>query len=51
MRVLRLVERGRPQVLRGMCVAVGAGIALEYSDVILRSQPTEEESLVGMYPG
>jgi rod shape-determining protein MreB len=33
------------------CVAVGAGIALEYSDVILRSQPTEEESLVGMYPG
>ena len=33
------------------CVAVGAGIALEYRDLILRSQPTEEETLVGMYPG
>lgn len=33
------------------CVAVGAGIALEYLDVIKRSLPTEEENLVGMYPG
>ncbi len=32
------------------CVAVGAGIALEYLDVIKRSLPTEEENLVGMYP-
>ena len=33
------------------CVAVGAGIALEYLDVIRRSLPTEEEALIGMYPG
>jgi rod shape-determining protein MreB len=33
------------------CVAIGAGIALEYLDVIKRSLPTEEETLVGMYPG
>ncbi len=33
------------------CVAVGAGIALEYLDDIKRSLPTEEESLIGMYPG
>jgi rod shape-determining protein MreB len=33
------------------CVAVGAGVALEYLDVIKRSLPTEEENLVGMYPG
>jgi rod shape-determining protein MreB len=28
------------------CTAIGTGVALEYLDVILRSQPTEEESLV-----
>jgi hypothetical protein len=28
------------------CTAVGAGIALEHLDVIKRSLPTEEESLV-----
>ncbi|MFN8558864.1 MAG: rod shape-determining protein [Dehalococcoidia bacterium] len=33
------------------CVAIGAGIALEYLDVIKRSLPTEEETLIGMYPG
>jgi rod shape-determining protein MreB and related proteins len=33
------------------CVAVGAGVALEYLDRIRRSLPTEEETLVGMYPG
>ena len=33
------------------CVAVGAGIALEYLDVIKRNLPTEEETLIGMYPG
>ncbi|MGE0541284.1 MAG: rod shape-determining protein [Dehalococcoidia bacterium] len=33
------------------CVAIGAGVALEYLDVIKRSLPTEEENLVGMYPG
>ena len=27
------------------CVAIGAGIALEYLDVIKRSLPTEEELL------
>lgn len=32
------------------CVAVGAGIALEYLDVIKHNLPSEEESLVGMYP-
>lgn len=32
------------------CVAIGAGIALEYLDVIKRNLPTEEESLVAMYP-
>lgn len=31
------------------CVAIGAGIALEYLDVIKRSLPTEEESLVASY--
>jgi rod shape-determining protein MreB len=33
------------------CVAIGAGIALEYLDVIKRSLPTEEETLIGLYPG
>jgi rod shape-determining protein MreB and related proteins len=33
------------------CVAIGAGVALEYLEVIKRSLPTEEENLVGMYPG
>jgi rod shape-determining protein MreB and related proteins len=33
------------------CVAIGAGVALEYLDVIKRSMAAEEESLVGMYPG
>ncbi len=33
------------------CVAIGAGIALEYLDEIKRSLPTEEEHLIGMYPG
>ncbi len=33
------------------CVAVGAGAALEYLDVIKRSLPTEEELLVSNYPG
>lgn len=33
------------------CVAIGAGIALEHLDVIRRSMPTEEEALIGMYPG
>ena len=28
------------------CTAVGTGLALEHQDVILRSQPTEEESLI-----
>lgn len=32
------------------CVAIGAGIALEYLDEIKRSLPTEEEHLIGMYP-
>jgi rod shape-determining protein MreB len=32
------------------CVAVGAGAALEYLDVIKRSLPTEEELLVSNYP-
>lgn len=31
------------------CTAVGAGIALEYLDIIKRSLPTEEESLVASY--
>ena len=31
------------------CVAVGAGVALEYLDVIRRSLPTEEETLVASY--
>jgi hypothetical protein len=30
-------------------VAVGAGVALEYLDVIKRSLPTEEETLVATY--
>jgi len=33
------------------CVAIGAGAALEYLDVIKRSLPTEEELLVSNYPG
>jgi rod shape-determining protein MreB len=32
------------------CVAIGAGAALEYLDVIKRSLPTEEELLVSNYP-
>jgi hypothetical protein len=28
------------------CTAIGAGVALEHLDVIKRSLPTEEESLV-----
>lgn len=31
------------------CVAIGAGIALEYLDVIKRNLPTEEETLVASY--
>jgi len=31
------------------CVAIGAGVALEYLDVIKRSLPTEEEMLVASY--
>lgn len=31
------------------CTAIGAGIALEYLDIIKRSLPTEEESLVASY--
>jgi rod shape-determining protein MreB len=31
------------------CVAVGSGVALEYLDVIKRSLPTEEETLVASY--
>ena len=31
------------------CVAIGAGVALEYLDVIRRSLPTEEETLVASY--
>jgi rod shape-determining protein MreB and related proteins len=33
------------------CVALGAGIALDHIDVIKRSLPTEEENLVGLFPG
>ena len=32
------------------CVAIGAGIALEFLDVIKRNLPTEEESLIASYP-
>jgi rod shape-determining protein MreB len=32
------------------CVAIGAGAALDYLDVIKRSLPTEEELLVSNYP-
>lgn len=32
------------------CVAIGAGIALDYIEVIKRSLPTEEENLVGLFP-
>jgi rod shape-determining protein MreB len=32
------------------CVAIGAGAALEYLDVIKRALPTEEELLVSNYP-
>jgi rod shape-determining protein MreB len=31
------------------CVAIGAGVALEYLDVIRRALPTEEETLVASY--
>jgi len=31
------------------CTAIGSGVALEYLDVIKRSLPTEEESLVATY--
>jgi rod shape-determining protein MreB len=31
------------------CVAIGSGVALEYLDVIKRSLPTEEETLVASY--
>jgi rod shape-determining protein MreB len=31
------------------CVAIGAGVALEYLEVIKRSLPTEEEMLVASY--
>lgn len=31
------------------CVAIGAGVALEYLEVIRRSLPTEEETLVASY--
>jgi rod shape-determining protein MreB len=31
------------------CVAIGAGIALEYLDVIKRNLPTEEEGLIASY--
>jgi rod shape-determining protein MreB len=31
------------------CVAIGAGAALEHLEVIKRSLPTEEESLVASY--
>jgi rod shape-determining protein MreB len=31
------------------CVAIGAGVALEYLEVIKRSLPTEEETLVASY--
>ena len=30
---------------------LGAGIALDHLDVIKRSLPTEEENLVGLFPG
>ena len=33
-----------------MCVARGAGAALDYLDVVARSMPTEEETLVGQAP-
>ena len=33
------------------CVAVGASIALDHLDIIERSLPTEEEMLVGLFPG
>jgi rod shape-determining protein MreB len=32
------------------CVAIGAGVALDHIDVIKRSLPTEEESLVQLFP-
>jgi len=32
------------------CVAIGAGVALEYLDLIKRNLPTEEESLIASYP-
>ena len=34
-----------------MWAAIGAGIALDHLDVIRRSLPTEEENLVGLFPG
>lgn len=33
------------------CVAIGAAIALENLEMIKLNLPTEEESLIGMYPG
>ena len=33
-----------------LCVAKGAGAALDYLDVVARSMPTEEESLIGQSP-
>jgi rod shape-determining protein MreB and related proteins len=33
------------------CVAIGASIALDHLDIIERSLPTEEEMLVGLFPG
>jgi rod shape-determining protein MreB len=32
------------------CVALGAGMALDYLVIIKRSLPTEEEQLVGLFP-
>lgn len=32
------------------CVAIGAGIALDHLELIERSLPTEEETLVGLFP-
>lgn len=33
------------------CVAIGASIALDHLEIIERSLPTEEEMLVGLFPG
>ena len=32
------------------CVAIGAGIAMDHLDIIERSLPTEEESLINLFP-